>query len=199
MSIAIIGMLDEREEGLELLKDHIEARGHKSVLIDITIGTGAIEPTLRADITTDEVARAGGRSIEEIKAMPTKERDKVTSVMAEGLPFAVGRTTIYVNQRDVALAVSKVLFASEDRLGELDPGDMSESQEEMLERAGNVDVIFYSGGEGGTLGHSYYQAPAILADLFLLYEGKLPGWPGGRPLERFGDSMWIIDDEYLRE
>ncbi|MBW1804195.1 MAG: Tm-1-like ATP-binding domain-containing protein [Deltaproteobacteria bacterium] len=85
MSIAIIGMLDEREEGLQLLKNRIEARGHKSALIDITIGTGAIEPVLDPDISSDEVARAGGSTTEEVKGMPAGERDRVTSVMSEGL------------------------------------------------------------------------------------------------------------------
>jgi len=118
--------------------------------------------------------------------------------MAEGLPFALGRVTIYVNQHDVALALSKQLFASTDRLGELDPAEITAAQEERLEKAGNVDVVFYSGGEGGTLGHSYYQAPAILADIFLLYDGKLPGSSHGRPLERLGESMWALDDGYLQ-
>ena len=43
MSIAVVGMLDEREEGLRLIKGHIESSGHQTILIDITIGTGAIE------------------------------------------------------------------------------------------------------------------------------------------------------------
>jgi uncharacterized protein (UPF0261 family) len=85
MGIAIIGMLDEREEGLQLLKDRIEARGHKTTLLDISIGTGAIDPSLTADISCDELARAGGSTIEEIKGLLAKERNKVTSVMAEGL------------------------------------------------------------------------------------------------------------------
>jgi uncharacterized protein (UPF0261 family) len=85
MLIAIIGMLDEREEGLQLLKSRIEARGHKTALVDISIGTGAIVPSLKADISCDEVARAGGSTIEKIKGMLAKERNKATSVMAEGL------------------------------------------------------------------------------------------------------------------
>ena len=60
MAIAVIGMLDEREEGLSLIKRCIEERGHKIILIDITIGTGAIEPELQPEITSEEVAQAGG-------------------------------------------------------------------------------------------------------------------------------------------
>ena len=85
MAIGIVGMLDEREEGLQLLKDRIEARGHKTLLIDISIGTGAIESSLKADITCDELARSGGATIHEVREMLAKERDKATSAMAEGL------------------------------------------------------------------------------------------------------------------
>ena len=85
MAIGIVGMLDEREEGLRLLKDRIEARGHKTLLIDISIGTGAIDSSLKADITCDDLARSGGTTIHEVREMLAKERDKATSAMAEGL------------------------------------------------------------------------------------------------------------------
>jgi uncharacterized protein (UPF0261 family) len=94
MAIVIVGMLDEREEGLRLLKDRIEARGHKTLLIDISIGTGAIESSLKADITCDELARSGGTTIDEVREMLAKERDKATSAMAEGLD----RTLIELQQ-----------------------------------------------------------------------------------------------------
>jgi uncharacterized protein (UPF0261 family) len=41
MAIAVVGMLDEREEALKIIKDQIEKRGHQAILIDVTIGTGA--------------------------------------------------------------------------------------------------------------------------------------------------------------
>ncbi len=85
MTIAIAGMLDEREAGLTLIKEHIEQKGHKSLLIDISIGTGAIDSALKPDIPCDEVALAGGTSIEAVRKMLAKERDKATSAMAEGL------------------------------------------------------------------------------------------------------------------
>jgi uncharacterized protein (UPF0261 family) len=85
MAIAIVGMLDEREAGLTLIKDNIEQKGHKTLLIDISIGTGAIDSTLKADITCDEVALAGGTTIEEIRKMLAKERDQATSMVAQGL------------------------------------------------------------------------------------------------------------------
>lgn len=85
MIIAIIGMLDERESGLALIKNYIEQKGHKALLIDISIGTGAIGYTLKPDIPCDEVALAGGTPIDTVRKMLAKERDKATSSMAEGL------------------------------------------------------------------------------------------------------------------
>ena len=85
MAIAVVGMLDEREEGLHLIKDHIENRGHRSVLIDISIGTGAIEPSLKPDIDCHALAKSGGTTIEKVREMLFKERDKATEMMADGL------------------------------------------------------------------------------------------------------------------
>jgi uncharacterized protein (UPF0261 family) len=85
MGIIIVGMLDEREEGLRLIKEIIEQRGHKATLVDISIGTGAIESSLKAQVPCEEVARAGGVSIDGIRRMLAKERDKAVAMMAEGL------------------------------------------------------------------------------------------------------------------
>jgi uncharacterized protein (UPF0261 family) len=85
MAIAIIGMLDEREAGLRTIKEHIEQRGHRPLLIDISIGTGAISSALKADIPCEEVAKAGGATIGAVREMLAKERNKATSMMAQGL------------------------------------------------------------------------------------------------------------------
>lgn len=85
MTIAVIGMLDEREAGLTLIKECIEARGHRTTLIDISIGTGAVEYSLKPEIPCEEVARAGGLTKEQISAMLGTDRKDVTSAMAEGL------------------------------------------------------------------------------------------------------------------
>ena len=85
MAIAILGMLDEREEALSLIKGQIEQRGHKAILIDVTIGTGGIVPSLKADVTCDEVIRIAGGTMEGIKNMLAKEREKAISLMADGL------------------------------------------------------------------------------------------------------------------
>jgi uncharacterized protein (UPF0261 family) len=85
VGIAVVGMLDEREEGLSIIKKRIESRGHKAILIDITIGTGAITSSLQAEISCEDLAKAGGTTIDTIKGMLAKERDKATSIMATGL------------------------------------------------------------------------------------------------------------------
>ena len=85
MSIVIVGMLDEREEALRLIKKQIERRGHRAILIDVSIGTGGIVSSLKADVTCEEIAKLGGGTIEQIKGMLAKEREKATSIVAEGL------------------------------------------------------------------------------------------------------------------
>jgi len=85
MAIVIVGMLDEREEALTVMKETIESRGHDVLLVDLSIGTGAIVPGLKADVPGAELARLGGSTIEDVKAMPPGERETVTRIMAEGL------------------------------------------------------------------------------------------------------------------
>jgi uncharacterized protein (UPF0261 family) len=81
MSILIVGMLDEREEALGIIKDCIEKRGHNACLIDISIGTGAIIPTLRPDISCDELNEL---AIKKAGAAGTP-KSTATSLMTEGL------------------------------------------------------------------------------------------------------------------
>ncbi len=85
MPIVIVGMLDEREEALRLIKEQIEKRGHQTILMDVSIGTGAIVSSLNVDVSCNEIAKLGAGTLEEIKKMLAKERDKATSIMAEGL------------------------------------------------------------------------------------------------------------------
>lgn len=81
MSIAIVGMLDEREEALGIIRDCIAQRGHKPLLMDISVGTGAIVPSLQADVRCDELLELGRKSGEPVPG----GKSTVTSVMAQGL------------------------------------------------------------------------------------------------------------------
>jgi uncharacterized protein (UPF0261 family) len=85
MPIIIVGMLDEREPALKIIKEQIERRSHKAILIDISIGTGAIASSLKADVTCEEIVRMGGGTIEQVKGMLAREREKATAMVAEGL------------------------------------------------------------------------------------------------------------------
>ncbi len=81
MAIVIVGMLDEREEALRTIKEQIERRGHRTVLIDIGVGTGAVVPALKADVSSREMvelARGAGSSA-------TGRKETAASLMAEGL------------------------------------------------------------------------------------------------------------------
>ncbi|MBN1566904.1 MAG: Tm-1-like ATP-binding domain-containing protein [Acidobacteria bacterium] len=85
MSIAVVGMLDEREEALRTIKSQIEKRGHRVLLIDISIGTGAIMPSLKPDVSSLELVRLAGGPEEGVEGMLMGQRQKVISIMAEGL------------------------------------------------------------------------------------------------------------------
>lgn len=90
MAIVIIGMLDEREPALRIIKDQIEKRGHATIMADISIGTGGIIPTLEADVSPSEIAELGGGTIEEVKRLIGTERERAISIMVDGL---TGRIT----------------------------------------------------------------------------------------------------------
>jgi uncharacterized protein (UPF0261 family) len=78
-TILIISTLDTKGEETYYLRDKIASLGLTPLLMDISMrGEG---PT-RADITPDEVATAGGSSIEEIRA--SKERSRITNVTIAG-------------------------------------------------------------------------------------------------------------------
>jgi uncharacterized protein (UPF0261 family) len=81
MAIAIVGMLDEREEALRVIRDRIEQRGHETCLIDISVGTGGIVPTLEPNVSRQELARSAEASV----GLTLERGDAPTSIMAEGL------------------------------------------------------------------------------------------------------------------
>ena len=85
MSIAVVGMLDEREEALQTIKNRIEQRGHKALLVDISIGTGAIVPSLKADVGCRELAQLAGGPAEGVEGMLLHQRSTAISLMANGL------------------------------------------------------------------------------------------------------------------
>ncbi len=99
MPIAIVGMLDEREQVLTLLKELIGKRGHKSVLVDISVGNGAIIPAIKADITCEELAALAAKESTEGGTRPR------TAIMAEGLKEKI-RSMVQAGDLDGLIAVT---------------------------------------------------------------------------------------------
>jgi uncharacterized protein (UPF0261 family) len=83
-TIAIVCTLDTKGEEAKYLKELIEARGHKTILIDTNMGG---EPTIPPDVSAEEVARLGGGDIHEIRA--SKKTGEVTPIMIEGASVKV--------------------------------------------------------------------------------------------------------------
>jgi uncharacterized protein (UPF0261 family) len=79
-TIAVIGTLNNYGEEIRLLKESIEERGHKTLLIDISMGG---EPSFAGDITCAQIAASGGVDIEEIRA--STDRRKISEIMTNGL------------------------------------------------------------------------------------------------------------------
>ena len=79
-TIAIAGALDTKGEEFKFLKDEIERRGHRTFVID----TGVVgESAFKADISNEEIANAGGTSIETLKA--GDDRGVAIDTMARGI------------------------------------------------------------------------------------------------------------------
>ena len=84
-TVLIISTLDTKGEETYYLRDKIESLGIKPLLMDISMrGEG---PT-RADITPEKVAKAGGSSIEEIRA--SRERSRITNITIAGASRIAG-------------------------------------------------------------------------------------------------------------
>jgi esterase/lipase superfamily enzyme len=102
-----------------------------------------------------------------------------------------GRFTIYSSPQDRALLVSRILFRSEGRVGNLRAEDVSQQAQEYLGRLGKLDIIIYEGKRTDAFGHSYFTTnPRVSSDLVqLLRYGQPPGGEG-RELVRSGPIVW---------
>ncbi len=83
-TIVIPGTLDTKGEETKFIKDEIERKGHNTLVID----AGVLgEPQMNADITREEVARAGGKSLRELVEAAEKgvDRTEATNVMIRGV------------------------------------------------------------------------------------------------------------------
>jgi uncharacterized protein (UPF0261 family) len=77
--ILIISTLDTKSQETFYLRDQIQALGCRALSMDLSMGAPAKE---KADIPPDQIARAGGASIEAIRE--SRDRTFITRVMTEG-------------------------------------------------------------------------------------------------------------------
>jgi uncharacterized protein (UPF0261 family) len=78
--VVIAGALDTKSEDFRFVRDLIRARGIETIVVDF----GVLEdPSWRPDISADQVARAGGSNIAELRA--SKDKTRAMQVMAAGL------------------------------------------------------------------------------------------------------------------
>jgi len=87
-TIGIIATLDTKSVEVQFIKEQIERRGHKALVID----TGVLgEPSLKADYTREQVAEAGGKTLKELVEAAERgvDRAAATKVMIEGAKKAV--------------------------------------------------------------------------------------------------------------
>ncbi|MCG6861471.1 MAG: alpha/beta hydrolase, partial [Chromatiaceae bacterium] len=103
----------------------------------------------------------------------------------------MGRLTIYASPEDRALLVSKILFRSRNRVGQLRPEDIPERAQRYFETTGRIDLISYEGERTDLFGHSYFTTnPQVSSDLIeLIRYGKQLGEPG-RELIKTGPVTW---------
>jgi esterase/lipase superfamily enzyme len=108
-----------------------------------------------------------------------------------------GRLTLYSSTEDRALLVSRMLFRSRKRAGQLRPEDISEKGQRYMEALGRMDLISYEGKRTDFFGHSYFTTnPQVSSDLIqLIRYGRKLGEPG-RQLAKTGPVTWKfpIDD-----
>jgi esterase/lipase superfamily enzyme len=102
-----------------------------------------------------------------------------------------GRLTIYASPEDRALAVSRWLFRSRRRVGQLRPEDIPDRSQRYFEIGGRTDLISYEGERTDLFGHSYFTTnPEVSSDLIQLVRyGKQLGEPG-RELIKTGRVTW---------
>jgi uncharacterized protein (UPF0261 family) len=85
-SIVVMGALDTKGAEIQFLKEQIEARGKRVLVMD----TGVLgEPTFTPDVTRETVAEAGGATIAALVA--EADRGRAVTVMTEGVKVVIVR------------------------------------------------------------------------------------------------------------
>lgn len=82
--VVIVGALDTKGAEFEFVRDLIRARGLETLVVDFGV---MADPPFAPDISADEVARAGGSSLTDLRASQDKAR--AMRVMSDGLKGVV--------------------------------------------------------------------------------------------------------------
>ncbi|HAZ65740.1 MAG TPA: hypothetical protein DCY41_03170 [Opitutae bacterium] len=85
-TIAVLGTLDSKGEEHAFVAKLIKARGHQALMIDV--GTGA-PPTVKPDITREEVAAVAGINLAELIAR--KDRGECVVAMSQAAPVMLAK------------------------------------------------------------------------------------------------------------
>ena len=85
-TVVILGTMDTKGQEFSYVKRLIEGHGLNTLIVD----TGVLEePKLKPDVTHDEVAQAGGKSIKEL--VEKSDRGLAMEVMSKGAAVVIGR------------------------------------------------------------------------------------------------------------
>lgn len=85
-TIAVLGTFDTKGAEHGYAAEQIRARGHQTLLIDVgSLG----EPTIKPDVSRNEVARAGGLDLNPIAAK--KDRGEAVAAMVKSAPLLVAQ------------------------------------------------------------------------------------------------------------
>ena len=82
-TLLLIGTLDTKGDEFAYVRDLIQARGHKTLLLN----GGVFESKISADISSDEVAKAGGSDLNELREK--QDRGLAMQVMSKGIAILV--------------------------------------------------------------------------------------------------------------
>lgn len=83
-TIVLVGALDTKGIEFSFVRDLIQARGLATVVVDFGI---LGDPPFKADVSADEVARAGGGSLDELRS--SQDKTRAMRLMSEGLEKVV--------------------------------------------------------------------------------------------------------------
>lgn len=89
-TIVLLGTLDTKGMEIGYIRERVRARGHETIVVD----AGVLgKPQVKADISREEVAEAGGKSLEELwrEAQKSSDRMQIIQVMIEGAGRIIGK------------------------------------------------------------------------------------------------------------